>query len=366
MTAGNRDRRDLAGMPVVWHPDCMLHEPGGEVWIGIWETGTEIPERATVLLDAVTSAGGELTSATAHELEAIHAVHDPALVEFLANVWAEWEAGGYLTTHERPRVVPYLFPTPGLLAGLPVSSPAALHGRIGRFCYDTMTLIGPGTWEAARAAADSALTAAELVGADTRAAYALCRPPGHHVGPSAYGGSCYLNNAAIAAQALRASGAVGVAVLDLDAHHANGTQAIFYDRSDVYVGSVHVDPGAGWFPHYVGYASERGEGDGHGANRNVPLAPGTGDADWLAAVGVLCEDVRARGADAIVVSLGLDAAATDPESPLSVSVDAYRQAGEQVGSLAPVVVVQEGGYDLSTLGEFAVAALSGVWIAANT
>ncbi|MDQ6819659.1 MAG: hypothetical protein M3076_04860, partial [Actinomycetota bacterium] len=161
MPADNRSPGDLAGMPVVWHPDCLLHEPGGEVWIGIWETGTEVPERATVLLDAVIAAGAELTAATAHDDQAIHAVHDPALVEFLTNVWADWEAGGYPTTYERSRVVPYLFPTPGLLAGLPMSSPAALHGRVGRFCYDTMTLIGPGTWKAARAAADAALTAAQ-------------------------------------------------------------------------------------------------------------------------------------------------------------------------------------------------------------
>src|SRR5205085_1695507 len=114
-------------------------------------------------------------------------------------------------------------------------------------------------------------------------------------------------NAAIAAQALRESGAARVAVIDVDAHHGNGTQAIFYGRGDVYVGSVHVDPGAGWFPHYIGHAGERGTGEGLGANRNLPLAPGTEDSDWLAAVDVLCEDVRAHGADALVVALGLDA-----------------------------------------------------------
>lgn len=350
-------------MPVVWHADCLLHEPEGEVWLGVWEPGTEVPARATVLLEAVTSAGAEITAATAHGEESILAVHDSALVEFLSNVWAEWEAGGYPSSHGRQRVVPYLFPTPGLLAGLPLSSPAALHGRVGRFCYDTMTLIGPGTWQAARAAADAALTAAQTVDGGAPVAYALCRPPGHHVAASAYGGSCYLNNAAIAAQALRDSGAERVAVVDLDAHHGNGTQAIFYDRADVYVGSLHVDPGAGWFPHFVGFAGERGTGDGLGANRNVPLAPGTGDLDWLAAVELLCDDVRAHRADAIVVSLGLDAAATDPESPLNVSAEAYRRAGEHVGALAPAVVVQEGGYDLSTLGELAVAALSGMWMA---
>jgi acetoin utilization deacetylase AcuC-like enzyme len=353
----------VAGLPVVWHPDCLLHEPDGEVWLGVWEAGTEVPERATVLLDALASAGAAVTRATSHDDAAILAVHDAALVEHLSTVWNDWEAAGYPSAHGRRRVVPYVFPTDGLLSGLPPRLPAALHGRAGLFCYDTMTLIGPGTWQAARAAADVALTAAALVSAGAPAAYALCRPPGHHVGSAAYGGSCYLNNAAIAAQAMRRAGAERVAVLDVDAHHGNGTQAIFYDRGDVYVGSVHVDPGAGWFPHYVGYAEERGTGEGLGANRNLPLAPGAGDSDWLAAVDVLCGDVRERGADALVVSLGLDAAASDPESPLQVTADGYRQAAERIASLAHVVVVQEGGYDLASLGELAVAALAGLWTA---
>jgi acetoin utilization deacetylase AcuC-like enzyme len=350
----------VAAIPVVWHPDCLLHDPDGEVWLGVWEPGTEVPERATVLLDALRSAGAEVIQADAHGDGAILAVHDAALVEHLATVWAEWEAGGYPSEHGRPRVVPYIFPTPGLLSGAELRSPAALHGRVGRFCYDTMTLVGPGTWEAARAAADAALTAADLVGGGAAAAYALCRPPGHHAGPSAHGGSCYLNNAAIAAQALRSAGAARVAVLDIDAHHANGTQAIFYGRGDVYVGSVHVDPGAGWFPHYVGYADERGTADGFGANRNVPLAPGTGDADWLAAVDVLCADARAHGAEAHVVSLGLDAAAADPESPLQVTADGYRRAMARIRELGPTVVVQEGGYDLASVGGLLVAALAGL------
>jgi acetoin utilization deacetylase AcuC-like enzyme len=357
---GAGSRGGVAGLPVVWHPDCLLHEPDGGVWLGVWEAATEVPERATVLLDALTSAGAAVSQAAAHDDTAILAVHDAALVEHLSTVWTDWEEAGYPSQHGRRRVVPYVFPTEGLLSGLPSRSPAALHGRAGLFCYDTMTLIGPGTWQAARAAADVALTAADLVCAGAPAAYALCRPPGHHVGRAAYGGSCYLNNASIAAQALLRRGAERAAVLDVDAHHGNGTQAIFYERGDVYVGSVHVDPGAGWFPHYVGFAEERGAGDGVGANRNVPLEPGTGDPGWLAAVGVLCDDVRERGADAVVVSLGLDAAASDPESPLQVSAEGYRQAGERLAALAPVVVVQEGGYDLDSLGELAVSALAGV------
>jgi len=350
----------LADLPVVWHPDCLLHEPAGEVWLGVWENGTEVPERATATLAALTAAGARVTGALPHGDDALLAVHDAELVEHLATIWAQWEAGGYPADHGRTRVVPYVFPTPGLLAGLPMRSPVAAHGRAGRFCYDTMTLVGPGSWAAIRAAADAALTAADLVAAGAPTAYALCRPPGHHAGPGAYGGSCYLNNAAIAAQALRRAGADRVAVIDIDAHHGNGTQAIFYHRSDVYYGSLHVDPGAGWFPHYVGYADERGTGDGEGANRNLPLPPGTGDADWLEAVEVLRAEVRDRGADALVISLGVDAAAADPESPLEVTDDGYRRAGELIGGLGPAVVVQEGGYDLPSLGGLVVAALAGL------
>jgi len=350
----------LAGMPVVWHPDCLRHEPDGEVWLGVWEAGTEVPARASILHDALTEAGAALHRAVRHSDSALTAVHDRALVRHLETVWTQWEAAGYPSKYQRRRVVPYLFPTPGLLSGLPCRSPAALHGRAGMFCYDTMTLVGPGTWEAVRGAADAALSAAELILAGAVSAYALCRPPGHHAGPDAYGGSCYLNNAAIAAQALRDAGMARVAVLDLDAHHGNGTQAIFYRRDDVYFGSVHVDPGAGWFPHYVGFADERGAGSGMGANRNLPLPPGTGDEGWLSAVEVLCADVRRHGAQAVVLSLGLDAAASDPESPLEVSPEGYREAGERVAALGPTVVVQEGGYDLSALGSLTVEALTGL------
>ena len=350
----------VAGLPVVWHPNCLRHEPAGEVWLGVWEEGTEVPERASVLLEALTLAGAAVIEADSHGPESLLAVHDRALIEHLATIWRQWEAGGYPAEYGRNRVVPYVFPTAGLLGGLPLRPVAAVHGQVGAFCYDTMTLVGPGSWEAIKAAADAALTAAALVTAGQQVAYALCRPPGHHAGRASYGGSCYLNNAAIAAAALRSAGAGRVSVIDIDAHHGNGTQAIFYDRAEVCYASVHVDPGAGWFPHYVGYADERGTGDGEGANLNVPLAPGTGDAAWLEGVSALCEHVRGRGADAIVVSLGVDAAAADPESPLQVSAEGYRRAGEMIGALGPVVAVQEGGYDLASIGGLVVATLSGL------
>jgi acetoin utilization deacetylase AcuC-like enzyme len=352
-------------VPVVWSEDCLRHEPAGEVWLGIRDPGTETPARAVVLRDALAAAGAPVVPARPHGDEALTAVHDPGLLSHLARVWQQWEQAGLPAEHGRDRVVPYVFPTPGMLAGLPVRTPPAVHGRTGQYCYDTMTLIGPGSWEAVRGAADAALTAADLVSSGARLAYALCRPPGHHATPAGYGGSCYLNNAAIAAQALRTAGAERVAIIDIDAHHGNGTQMIFYQRPDVWYGSLHIDPGAGWFPHYAGYADERGAGAGEGFNLNLPLPPGAGDGDWLAALAVLCRVARAAGPDAVVVSLGLDAAAADPESPLRVSEAGYRAAGHAVAGLGPAVLIQEGGYDLASLGPLAVAALTGAADAAH-
>jgi acetoin utilization deacetylase AcuC-like enzyme len=217
-----------------------------------------------------------------------------------------------------------------------------------------MTLIGPGTWEAARAAVDVALTAADLVADGASLAYACCRPPGHHVTRSLYGGSCYLNNSAITAAALLDRVGEPVAVVDIDAHHGNGTQELFLGRTDIRTASVHVDPGAGWFPHFLGFEDENDD-----ANLNVPVAPGTGDEGWLAAVRRAAE--LAAPARVLVVALGVDAAAADPESPLEVTAAGYREAGRILGGLdLPTVVVQEGGYDLATIGPLVVEFLTGV------
>jgi acetoin utilization deacetylase AcuC-like enzyme len=346
-------------VPVVWSEDSLRHEPGGEVWLGQRDEGSEVPARALAIRDALTGAGAPLVAAARHGDEILRAVHDPLLINHLAGLWPAWEQAGFPADWGRDRAVPYVFPTAGMLAGLPMRMPPAIHGRAGRFCYDTMTLVGPGSWQAIRGAADAAQTAAGLVSGGARLAYALCRPPGHHATASAYGGSCYLNNAAVAAQALRAAGADRVAILDIDAHHGNGTQMIFYERPDVWYGSLHVDPGAGWFPHYAGYPDERGRGAGRNANLNLPLPPGTGDDGWLAALGVLCREARATRPDAVVVSLGVDAAAADPESPLQVTEAGYREAGRRAAAVAPTVLVQEGGYDLPSLGALVVAALTG-------
>jgi acetoin utilization deacetylase AcuC-like enzyme len=229
-----------------------------------------------------------------------------------------------------------------------------MAARAGLYAFDTMTPIGERTWEAARAAVDVALTAADLVLDGAPCVYACTRPPGHHATRSALGGSCYLNTSAIAAQYLRDGGCEKIAVVDVDAHQGNGAQAIFAGREDVLTASVHVDPRAGWFPHFFGFEDESDH-----ANRNLPLSVGAGDDEWVAAVAELGE--WARDAAALVVPLGVDAATDDPTSPLRVTADGFREGGRLLGALGlPTVVIQEGGYDLPTLGGLVRAFLEGV------
>ena len=339
----------MVAMQIVWDERCRLHEPGAEIWVGLATPGTEVPARADALLAAL----GETVPAAQHDDDVLLEAHDRELVGYLESAWESWSTAGLPNDPGQTRVVPYVFAHEGIR---PRRVPTAAWARPGYFAYDTMTLIGPGTWEAARGAVDAALTAVDLVVAGAPHAYALCRPPGHHVCRAAYGGSCYLNNAAVAAVALRRS-ADRVAVLDVDAHHGNGTQEIFWDREDVQVASVHVDPAAGWFPHFLGFADETSD-----SNLNLPLVPGTGDEGWLQAVR---EAAGWIDAEALVVSLGVDAAASDPESPLRVSPNGFREAGRIVGALGlPTVLVQEGGYDLETLGPLVLEFLRGVESAA--
>ncbi len=217
-------------MPVVWTDRHRLHEPKGEVWLGVWIEGTEVPARGDRIRAALEDAHASFVEPASYDEAPFEAVHDPALLSFLETAYDEWVAGGYLEEPGQDRVVPYVFPLPQLTPGRAPHWPASMSARTGMFAMDTMTLIGPGTWEAARAVAEAALTAADLVAGGVPAAYAMCRPPGHHVGRDFYGGSCYLNNAAIAAQRMRSGGIPRVGIVDLDAHHGNGTQEIFYQR----------------------------------------------------------------------------------------------------------------------------------------
>ena len=337
-------------LPFVWSADCLRHEPEAEIWVGTRTPATEVPARTVAIRGELVAAGAREVAATAHDDSALLAVHDPALVEFLRTASDEWSAASLPSD----RVVPYVFAREELTSGRTPAPPTAVWARPGLFAYDTMTLIGPGTWEAARAAVDVALTAVDLVAGGEPLAYACTRPPGHHVTRSLYGGSCYLNNTAVAAHALLGRVGGPVAVVDVDAHHGNGTQELFLGRTDVLTTSVHVDPGAGWFPHFLGFAAENDDG-----NLNLPLAPGSPDIAWLAAVQRAAK--FAAPAKGLVVALGVDAAAGDPESPLEVSTAGYREAGRILGDLGlPTVVVQEGGYDLAAIGPLVVETLAGL------
>ncbi len=215
-------------VPLVWSAACLEHDPRGEVWVGVRTPGTEIGARATTIRRAVLAAGAPQVDATVHDDSALTRVHDPKLLEHLRTIYPAWIEAGLPVDPGADRVVPYLFPTAGLLAGLEAREPVAVPARAGRYCYDTMTLVGPGTWEAARGAVDAALTAVDLLRrGQSRVAYALCRPPGHHAGRDSFGGSCYLNNAAVAVEGLLAAGHARVGVVDIDAHHGNGTQSLF-------------------------------------------------------------------------------------------------------------------------------------------
>ena len=338
-------------MPVVWSSRHRGHAPEGGYWLGVREPGDEEPERGDLLRDGLAAAGAALVEPPDLGLDPIVAVHDPDFVDFMRRAYPAWVAEGHLTNPGQPHVVGYLFANPGYAARHRKDRrPATIRAELGLYAMDTMSLMSEGTFDAACAAVHASVRAAELVAGGERAAYAAVRPPGHHAGPAFFGGSCYFNNAAAGAQRLRESGFERVAIVDIDAHQGNGTQEIFWDRDDVLYASVHVDPADGWFPHLAGYADERGEGAGEGWNHNEPIPAGSGDEPWLDALERLLRTVQSHGSDAMVVSLGVDAAVEDPAAPLMVTSEGFRAAGQRLAACGlPTVFVQEGGYDLERL-----------------
>jgi len=347
-------------MPVVWSDRHRLHEPGGEVYVGVRTPGTELPERVERIREALTAAGAPLVPAVGHPDAEALCLHDPAMTGYLRDAWADWQRSGLSEDPGQDRVVPYLFPHPGLVGDHSFGPAKNMAARAGTFCFDTMTLIGPGTYGAARSALDVALTAADLAADSGRAAYALCRPPGHHATRNAFGGSCYLNNSAAAAARMRNALGEPVALIDIDAHHGNGAQSIFWDDGSVLTGSVHADPAAGWFPHFLGFAEETGGGEGTDANKNLPLAPGSDDHAWVEAIESLVSWATDAGVRGLVVALGVDAAGGDPEAPFTVTAGGFAAAGHMLAQMSvPTVFVQEGGYDLGQVGSLVVETLTG-------
>ncbi len=346
-------------LTAVWSEGYLAHDANWLVWVGARLPGDEEADRALILKSALEQAGIPIVEAEAQDRSHVEAVHEKGMIDYLETAHTRWIEAGY---HEDPgvdRVVAYAFPHPAAVRHYPVRMPRSRAAMAGVYCMDTATVIGPGTYEGARAAVDGALTAAGLVRDGAPAAYAPVRPPGHHAGSRYFGGSCYLNSAAVSAQWLIRSGVDRVAILDIDAHHGNGTQEIFYERSEVAYVSTHVDPGEGWFPHWCGFEDEIGLGAGRGANLNLPMAPGSGDGVFADKLAQACEWVDGLGAEALVVSLGVDAGASDPESPLQVTNEGFENAGRVIASLGlPTVMIQEGGYHLASLGQDVMSILT--------
>jgi acetoin utilization deacetylase AcuC-like enzyme len=250
---------------------------------------------------------------------------------------------------------------PGLLDGVgPFPKRSLVDHELGRWCFETTTPITEGTFDAARSAVDIALTATAAVIGGEPSAYGLCRPPGHHAPTGLYGGYCFFNNAAIAAHRVASTTGSRVTVLDVDYHHGNGTQQIFYRRDDVQYVSLHGDP-ARAYPYLSGFADETGAGRGAGSNLNIPLPAGTDDEAYLGALARAADAIAAFGPSLLIVSLGVDTFHNDPISDLAITTEGLRAQGELVAQLAlPTVVLQEGGYDVDAIGDNVSAFLLGI------
>jgi acetoin utilization deacetylase AcuC-like enzyme len=342
-------------MKFVFHEAQRLHDPRHFLSSGAPQPNPEVPERVNRLLAGAKAAGLSVSTPSDHGPGPIAAVHSPEYLRFLETIYARWQR----ISEASAEVVPNIHPD-----RRDFSYPASAVGQAGYHMADTACPISQSTWDAAYWSAQTAIEAAAQVRDGERAVYALCRPPGHHAFADLAGGFCFLNNAAIAAQALcRSHGRV--AILDVDLHHGNGTQGIFYSRADVLTVSIHADP-VRFYPFFWGHASERGEGPGLGYNCNLPLPRGSGDEAFLAALDGALTRVMAFAPDAVVIALGLDAFEGDPFGGLSVTTDGFRKIGERCGGTGlPTVVVQEGGYLCDALGDNLAAFLRGFRAAAN-
>ncbi len=339
-------------MLTVYSDRHRRHHGHGELIDGQMQPCFEMPRRADMILARVEGLRlGEVMAPRAFGLDPVRRVHDAGYVDFLASAWTEWTAQG--RTND---ALPLVWPVPGLRHD---RVPEHIDGRLGFYSMDAGVPITAGTWDAVQAGADVALTGAQSIVEGANSAFSLCRPPGHHAAAAAMGGYCYLNNAAIAAQHLLDHGCAHVAILDVDYHHGNGTQSIFYARRDVLFVSLHADP-RGEYPYFLGYADERGAGAGAGYTLNYPLPQGTAWDTYGPALDSACDVIAKHAPDAIVVSLGVDTYAHDPISRFALASDDFSRLGARIARLArPTLFVMEGGYAVEAIGVNVVNVLTG-------
>ncbi len=336
-------------MKAFYAAEQKRHNPKAFLSSGAPQPNPEQPERVERLLTGARAAGCEILRPRDHGLGPIAAVHTPEYLDFLEHIYARWQR----IAEASEEVIPNIHPL-----ARNGRYPASAVGQAGYHMADTACPISGETWESVCWSAWSAVDAADAVMAGERAAYALCRPPGHHAFADVAGGFCFVNNSAVAAQRFLSSSA-RVVILDIDLHHGNGTQGIFYERADVLTISIHADP-VRFYPFFWGHADERGEGSGLGYNLNLPLERKSGDAEFLAALDVAFRRIRAYAPDALVVALGLDAFEDDPFGGLSVSTPGFARIGEAIVGLGlPTAIVQEGGYLCDALSDNLTSFLTG-------
>jgi len=336
-------------MRIVFNPAQAGHAPEFEFFRGKKVPCFETPARFEIIREAIAREGWAMEAARPFPDAALRKVHEARYLDFLEGAWAEWEACG-----NEGDAFPCVWPVRGMRTEL---TPENFAARLGLFSFDTGSPLAAGTWQAARAGADCALSAAQALIAGEPSAFALTRPPGHHAGASFFGGYCFLNNAAIAAQALREAGAARVAILDVDYHHGNGTQDIFYSRGDVFFASLHGDPRTE-YPFFLGHADERGTGAGEGCNLNLPLPADASTPDWFAALDTALAAIRRFSPEALVVSLGVDAFAGDPISKFRLQTADFSRLGVRLRQAAlPTLFVLEGGYAVEEIGANIVSTL---------
>ena len=336
-------------MRVVYSTEHLRHEPLHEYADGDSTANYEVPARVETIRRALEAdMRFAFEAPSEHGDEPITAVHDPAMVAYLRSAWDGWVAAG----ETAPEIIPDTFPLPAYHERMDrPAGPGHPRAQVATWVFDTSSAIVEGTYDAARSAVDVALTAADLVLGGERFAYGLCRPPGHHAARAMMGGYCYFNNAAIVADDLARRTGGRVAILDVDYHHGNGTQQIFYARGDVLYVSLHGDP-ARAYPYFSGFAEETGTGAGTGATLNLPLPEGCGGEEYLTHLDQALDAIDAFGDAPLVVSLGIDTYRLDPICDLALTTETYAEVGQRVAAFGrPTVVLQEGGYFVPDLGQ---------------
>ncbi len=304
----------------------------------------EVPERIDMLMEGVRRLGGPVVSPPEIFGDTIALVHDRRYIQFLSTLWERWRRLPDAAETPAPNVFAL-----GRANLPPVSYPDSVVGQCGWHLDDRACPVTPKTWEAIRASAASAAHGAKLLLQGEREVYALCRPPGHHAAADMAAGFCYFNNTAIAAALLTEAGK-RTAILDIDVHHGNGTEAIFYNRADVLTVSIHADPKR-FYPFFWGHAEERGRGEGEGCNLNLPLERGTTIKPYCAALDVALRRVADFAPDVLVLAAGLDIAIDDPFKGFAIATPEFEVIGRQIAGLGlPTLVVQEGGYPSPNLG----------------